>query len=91
MRFIAALAGFAAAAAVYAAEAPLGFDNARHLLNRTSFAAGPADIEAFAGLTREQKRHLRQVKAGTLKGPVVSLEARFTATAHDLNNERRAG
>ena len=36
------------------AEALLGFDDARHLLNRTSFAAGPADIEAFAGLTREQ-------------------------------------
>ncbi len=34
--------------------APLGFDDARHLLNRTSFAAAPADIEAFAGLTREQ-------------------------------------
>jgi uncharacterized protein (DUF1800 family) len=36
------------------AAAPLGFDDARHLLNRTSFAASPADIEAFAGLTREQ-------------------------------------
>jgi len=36
------------------AAAPLGFDDARHLFNRTSFAAGPADIEAFAGLTREQ-------------------------------------
>jgi len=36
------------------AAAPLGFDDARHLLNRTSFAAGPADIETFAGLTREQ-------------------------------------
>jgi uncharacterized protein (DUF1800 family) len=37
-----------------AANGPLGFDDARHLLNRTSFAAGPADIEFFAGLTREQ-------------------------------------
>jgi uncharacterized protein (DUF1800 family) len=37
-----------------AANGPIGFDDARHLLNRTSFAAGPADIEAFAGLTREQ-------------------------------------
>ena len=36
------------------AAAPLGFDDARHLLNRTSFAAGPADIEAFAGLSREE-------------------------------------
>ena len=37
-----------------AAQAALGFDDARHLLNRTSFAAGPADIETFAALTREQ-------------------------------------
>jgi uncharacterized protein (DUF1800 family) len=36
------------------AATPLGFDDARHLLNRASFAAGPAEIEAFAGLTREQ-------------------------------------
>jgi len=36
------------------AAAPLGFDDARHLLNRTSFAAGVEDISAFAGLTREQ-------------------------------------
>jgi uncharacterized protein (DUF1800 family) len=36
------------------AATPLGFDDARHLLNRTSFAAGPAEIETFAGLTREQ-------------------------------------
>ena len=34
--------------------APMGFDEARHLLNRTSFAAGMADIEAFAKLTRVQ-------------------------------------
>ncbi len=32
----------------------MGFDEARHLLNRTSSAAGPEDIQAFAGLTREQ-------------------------------------
>jgi uncharacterized protein (DUF1800 family) len=41
-------------AAGHAAGAPLGYDNARHLLNRTSFAAGPKDIEAFARLDREQ-------------------------------------
>ena len=33
---------------------PLGFDDARHLLARTGFAAAPADIEFFARLTREQ-------------------------------------
>jgi uncharacterized protein (DUF1800 family) len=38
----------------HAVGTPLGFDNARHFLNRTSFAAGPRDIEAFAQLDREQ-------------------------------------
>ena len=37
-----------------AASAPLGFDDARHLLNRTGFSATPAEIDAYAGLTREQ-------------------------------------
>jgi uncharacterized protein (DUF1800 family) len=36
------------------AAAPLGFDDARHLLNRTSWAASPDEILAFAQLTREQ-------------------------------------
>lgn len=36
------------------AAATLGFDDARHLLNRTSFAASPEDIAAFSGLTRQQ-------------------------------------
>ena len=47
-------ASIAASSFALAASVPLGFDDARHLLNRTSFAAGPAEIEAFAGLTREQ-------------------------------------
>ena len=33
---------------------PLGFDDARHLLTRTSYAASIEDIESFAKLTREQ-------------------------------------
>ena len=37
-----------------AAAAPMGFDEARHLLNRTSFAAGLSDIESYARLTRVQ-------------------------------------
>ena len=35
-------------------QTPLGFDAARHLLLRTSYAAPPAEIAAFARLTREQ-------------------------------------
>lgn len=41
-------------AATLTAAAPLGFDDARHLLMRTSFAAPPAEIETFSRLTREQ-------------------------------------
>ncbi len=33
---------------------PMGFDEARHLLNRTSFAAQVSEIEEFAKLTRAQ-------------------------------------
>jgi uncharacterized protein (DUF1800 family) len=36
------------------AAAAMGFDEARHLLNRTSFAADLATIEAFSKLTRAQ-------------------------------------
>ena len=36
------------------AAGPLGFDDARHLLNRTSYAASPGEILDFAKLTREQ-------------------------------------
>jgi len=38
----------------HAASAVLGTDGARHLLNRTGFAALPGEIDAYAGLTREQ-------------------------------------
>ena len=34
------------------ASAPMGFDDARHLLNRTSFAAQVSEINEFAKLTR---------------------------------------
>src|SRR4051812_35185440 len=36
------------------AAVSMGFDEARQLLNRTSFAADVEDINAFASLTREQ-------------------------------------
>ena len=41
-------------ARIAAAADPMGFDEARHLLNRTSFAANVEDIQAFAALTRTQ-------------------------------------
>ena len=48
------LASGHAFAAAAAGHAPLGFEDARHLLNRTSFAAGADDIALFATLSREQ-------------------------------------
>ena len=41
-------------AAAPAWAAALGIDDARHLLNRTGFGATPAEIDAYARLTREQ-------------------------------------
>ncbi len=55
-RLITALMGLLVGGVASAATAatPLGFDDARHLLVRTSFAAPPADIDSFSRLTREQ-------------------------------------
>ncbi|HYH41353.1 MAG TPA: DUF1800 domain-containing protein [Burkholderiales bacterium] len=55
-RLAGAMLSIAAAAwsAAAGAAAPLGAEDARHLLNRTSFAASPAEIDAYARLTREQ-------------------------------------
>ena len=55
--FIRSLAAAAIALSLCApaqAAMPMGFDEARHLLNRTSFAANVDDIESFAKLTRAQ-------------------------------------
>ena len=51
---LAALMAVALSGVTSLAAAPLGFDDARHLLTRTSYAATPADIERFSRLTREQ-------------------------------------
>jgi len=49
-----ALVGGLMAQPACASGAPIGFEAARHLLNRTSFAASPSEIETFSGLDREQ-------------------------------------
>lgn len=70
-------------------------DDQKATLRRDTEKMLRSTLRRSTGLTREQKRHLRQVKAGTLKGPVVSLEARFTATglhpAEDLSLIAKAG
>jgi len=57
--------------AAHAASGPLGFDDARHLLNRTSFAASPEEISAFGRLTREQavERLLASIRGTTVTPP----------------------
>jgi uncharacterized protein (DUF1800 family) len=56
MRYIGTMAVVVVMMAPAAARAavPMGFDEARHLLNRTSFAANVDDINSFAKLTRAQ-------------------------------------
>ena len=51
LRFAPALALSAVAALAQAAAAPMGFDDARHLLVRTGFGPTDAEIRQFAGLT----------------------------------------
>ncbi len=48
-----------------ATTTPLGFDDARHLLNRTSFAASPEEIAAFGRLTRREAVDRLLAAAGT--------------------------
>ena len=55
--FVPALVSLVLAASVATAQpsmAGMGFDQARHLLNRTSFAAQTSEIDDYAQLTREQ-------------------------------------
>jgi uncharacterized protein (DUF1800 family) len=56
--------------ALYAATPVLGFENARHLLNRTGFGATPAEIQSYAQLTREQA--LERLLATVRQQPVTS-------------------
>jgi uncharacterized protein (DUF1800 family) len=55
----------AAATATSAANSALGYDDARHLLNRTGFSATQAEIERYAVLSREQAAHELLAEART--------------------------
>ena len=50
MRALAAIAFAFAAAALAAHAEELGYDGARHLLNRTGFGASDAEVRAFSTL-----------------------------------------
>ena len=61
------ISGWGAAAAV---AAPLGQDNARHLLNRAGLGASIAEVETYARLTRAQAtERLLAVKGGVVPAP----------------------
>lgn len=53
-RLFAALAWLVAAACAHAGPAPMGPDDARHLLARTGFGPTDAEVRRYAALTREQ-------------------------------------
>ncbi|MEO7727964.1 MAG: DUF1800 domain-containing protein [Burkholderiales bacterium] len=66
------------------AAEPMGFDEARHLLNRTSFAANADDIDAFAKLTRAQA--VDQLLAWTASNKVATPAP---AWVNDFESPRR--
>ena len=53
-RILATMTLACAAALAHGAPAPMGYDDARHLLARTGFGPTDAEVRRFAGLTREQ-------------------------------------
>ncbi|MGZ5142121.1 MAG: DUF1800 domain-containing protein [Burkholderiales bacterium] len=78
-----------------AASAALGFDSARHLLSRTSFAATPGAIETYARLTREQavERLLATSRQEATTAPPVWTSAPFESLRRFRNasaEERQA-
>lgn len=75
----AVLALVVASSLARAASGPLGFEDARHLLNRTSFAANVSDIQAFSQLTREQaaERLLAWTRQPTITPPPQWLSEPF--------------
>ena len=58
-----------AVAASSGQAAAIGYDAARHLLNRTGFAASETEVESFAGLSREEAA--RRLLNGTLTRAVT--------------------
>ena len=58
-------------ASTVAAAAPMGYDQARHLLARTGFGPTDAEIRSYAALTREQGVNLvlRDVRTQAITPP----------------------
>jgi uncharacterized protein (DUF1800 family) len=68
--------GLAWLAAGAALAAPLGSDEARHLLSRTGFSAAPDEVAAFAALTRSQavERLLAEARTEPSTAPAPELD-----------------
>ena len=67
------------------ASAPLSYDDARHLLNRTGFGATDAEIERYVGVTREDAA--RKLLAGARTAAVVPPPA-WTSASGSLRYPR---
>src|SRR5262249_21417551 len=76
MRLLIALAALAAAAAAHAA--PIGYDGARHLLDRTGFGATDREVREFAALDREHA--VDRLLAGTRREAITTAPAFATAS-----------
>jgi uncharacterized protein (DUF1800 family) len=82
----AAITTFAAAAtAATVTSAALGYDDARHLLNRTGFGATQAEIERYAPLSREQAAHKLLAETRTT---AVTTPPAWTASTEPLRYPR---
>ncbi len=77
MRIVAALAFILAAFAARAA--PIGYDGARHLLNRAGFGASDAEVREFAGLERAAavERLLAGARRESVLKPPAFVDAPF--------------
>src|SRR5438309_6592790 len=67
------------------ASAPLDYDDARHLLNRTGFGASDAEIRRMVGMTREEAA--RSLLAGT-RATAVTTPPAWTNDAGPLRYPR---
>ena len=76
--------------AAFAAGA-LGFDAARHLLNRTSFAASVDDINAYAALTRDQAADRLLTWTGTKVGTPAPGWVNSTSASYRPSPAARSG
>jgi uncharacterized protein (DUF1800 family) len=74
-----------------AGAAGMGFDDARHLLNRTGFGASPGEIAEFAQLPREQaiERLLRPARSGATQ-PAPAWVNEAITPPRDLRNASEA-